>query len=152
MTTMMNTNARTMNLNHKNRTIEVTKKLYIASSRFGTKEYSELQQVRRDYPTYTVVVIARKTKSVEFKGLTYNYMEKYIASHDADGSIMEEYKMLTAKSEDAENACAEAVAYTDVKDWFLDKYPEIENFHDKRDEILKKVAERKEAKKSAKVA
>lgn len=69
-----------LNVNMKNRTIEMTKKFAAASSKFGTEEYKTLQEVRRDYPSYKVVTITRKASksdSSAFKGLTYEYMEKY---------------------------------------------------------------------------
>ena len=47
-------------INAKNRSIELTKTFAAASSKFGTPEYDQLQQVRRDYPNYKVVTIARK--------------------------------------------------------------------------------------------
>ena len=37
-------------INHKNNTIEMTKKFYNESCKFGTDEYKTLQEVRRDYP------------------------------------------------------------------------------------------------------
>ena len=45
-------------LNHKNRTIELTKKFAADSSHFGTDEYKMLQEVRRDYTVFRVVVVA----------------------------------------------------------------------------------------------
>ena len=40
-------------INHKNNTIEMTKKFYTESCKFGTEEYKMLQEVRRDYPGYS---------------------------------------------------------------------------------------------------
>ena len=42
----------TIQINHKNNTIEMTKKFYTESCKFGTDEYKTLQEVRRDYPGY----------------------------------------------------------------------------------------------------
>lgn len=39
-------------INDNNRTIEVTKKFSTAASRYGTREYEDLQDVRRAYPKY----------------------------------------------------------------------------------------------------
>ena len=39
-------------INHKNNTIEMTKKFYVESCKYGTDEYKTLQEVRRDYPGY----------------------------------------------------------------------------------------------------
>lgn len=35
-------------INHKNNTIEMTKKFYVESCKYGTDEYKTLQEVRRD--------------------------------------------------------------------------------------------------------
>ena len=72
-------------INAKNRTIELTKTFATASSKFGSPEYEQLQMARKDYPNYKVVTITRKAPKSDkptFKGLTYEYMEKYIKSHD----------------------------------------------------------------------
>ena len=133
-------------INTKNSTIELnSKKFAIASSRYGTDEYKELQNARRDYPDFKVVVVARKnTKNNKpsFKGLTYEYMENYISKHDDEqNSIMEEYMILRGMTDEAEEACAETCSYQEMKEWFLDKFPAIAEFHKKREAILaKKVA------------
>ena len=138
-----------LNVNMKNRTIEMTKKFAAASSKFGTEEYKTLQEVRRDYPSYKVVTITRKASksdSSAFKGLTYEYMEKYIAGHDdEEKSIMLEYMMLRGESEEAEEAFAESASYQEIKDWFLDTFPAIAEFHKKREKMIEATRQKKEA-------
>lgn len=128
-----------MFVNTKKMAIEVSKKFAAAAYKYGTQEYQELQEVRRDYPNFTVVIATRKasTKKETFKGLTYTYMETYIEAHDdSKKSIMAEYEMLRGVSEAAREALAEPCSYNEVKSWFLKKFPEIANFHKKREEIL----------------
>ena len=138
-------------INAKNRSIELTKTFATASSKFGTPEYDQLQQVRKDYPTYKVVTITRKatkTDKPSYKGLTYEYMVKYIKSHDKAEENMKEFMELRGVSEEGENALAESAHYQTIKDWFLGKYPEIANFHEKRTELMEKTQQAKEAKKA----
>ena len=71
-------------INTKNHTIEMNKTVTKAASRFGTPEYNELQEARRAYPTLRVVTVAKKTAKPVYKGLTFEYIEKYIAAHDDD--------------------------------------------------------------------
>lgn len=133
-------------INTKNGTIELAKGFAKAASRYGTKEYAQLQEVRRDYPGYTVrdVSIKKKEKSGKnplegfdiFKGLTYDYMEKYISKHDEGGKIMSEYKLLRGKTEEAEEMLAESCSYKEIREWFLKKFPEIKKFHEERAKIL----------------
>ncbi len=119
-------------INTKNNTIEITKAFEKAASHFGSDAYKMLREARNDNPNFRVVVIKRKTASSSFKGLTFEYMEKYIASHDEDGSIMAEYKDLRGKSAAALEACAGSLTYREIKDWFLNRYPEIRAFHERR--------------------
>ena len=126
-----------LTINNKARTIEMTKKFEKAASRFGSDEYKMLQEARKDYPTYKVAVKTSTTKSKEsFKGLTYEYMKKYIAAHDENKSIMAEFEMLRAISDEAEASLAEASSYGEIKKWFFEKFPEIKAFHEKRAKTL----------------
>jgi hypothetical protein len=122
----------TITINSKKNTIEITKAFEKAASRFGSDEYNMLRQAHNDNPRFRVVVIRRKTSSVSFKGLTYEYMEKYIKAHDEEGTIMAEFKDLRATSDAAIEACAEALSYGEIKAWFLNTYPAIKTFHERR--------------------
>ena len=123
-----------MTINFKKNTIEMTKAEAKAASVYGSESYAKLQDARRDYPTYTVVIKATSSKRESLKGLTYDYMEKYIKNHDDENhTIMEEFKILRGKTD---NVLASSVSYGEVKEWFLAKFPEIADFHKKREEIL----------------
>lgn len=122
-------------VNRTNRTIEVSKAFDKAASRFGTREYEALQKVRKDYPEFTVVVKAVRTKVDHFKGLTYDFMEKYIASHD-DEARMAEFNNLRGTSEEAQLLGAAARPYGEIKVWFLNKHPEFEAFQKRREDTL----------------
>ena len=123
-------------INRSNRTIEVTKSFDKAASRFGTDEYQAMQQVRKDYPDFAIVVKTVRTKADHFKGLTYDFMEKYIASHDNADERMAEFNNLRAKSEDAQAFGFEALSYGEIKAWFFKNYPEIEAFQRRREQAL----------------
>ena len=117
----------------------MTKKFAKAASRFGSDEYLNLQAARRDYPNYKVVIISRKSniKTDSYKGLTYEYMESYIKTHDySDKNIMAEYEMLRGLSKEAQEALAEPCSYIEMKSWFLNKFPAIAEFHKKREDLL----------------
>lgn len=140
----------TISINSKNHTIEMNKSVAKAASKFGTPEYNELQEVRRAYPTYRVVTVAKKGPKPEYKGLTYEYMEKYIKTHDnEDNSFMSEYLMLRGLDEDGKKIDADSAGYTDIKEWFFQSFPAIQKYHADRDALLKKIAERKAEKQAA---
>lgn len=128
-------------VNRKMRTLEITKKFDKASRRYGSDEYKELKNAESENPGFKVVVKASASKKKEtYKGLTYEYMEKYIEAHDEDGSIMEEYKMLRGIGKEAEEAFAVSLSYHEMKEWFLSTYPAISDFRKKRESIMQKVA------------
>ena len=132
---------RNIEVNAKNRTIVITKAFAKAASNPCTEEYDLLQKVRRDYPNFKVVVKATKQKKETTKGLTYEYMEKYIEAHDTDEKeIMAEYRVLRGLDDDL----AESMSYAEIKGWFFDTFPAVADFHKKREEILARAAQRKE--------
>ena len=129
-------------INDNNRTIEVTKKFSTAASRYGTREYEELQDVRRAYPKYKVVVRKASKKKDSFKGLTYDYMENYIKNHDDDEkTIMTQFYTLCGKdAKGTKIAMAETASYGEIKAWFLSQYSEFKDYKDKVKNILGKAA------------
>ncbi len=94
-----------------------------------SEEYAQLQNVRRDYPTFAVVTrtIKKNPNKESYKGLTYQYMEDYIATHESEETVE------AALAEFAEMrliaAChSKAFRYPTIKKWFLQKYPEVATF------------------------
>ena len=110
-----------LSFNHKDKTIEMpTKKYETAASKYGTDEYIEVQNARRDYPNYRVVRRNRKIKKNDtIKGLTYEVMEKYIKSHDKENSIKNHYDFLRGRTEEMPYSAT----YGEIKKWFLATYP-----------------------------
>lgn len=119
-----------------NRSIEVSKSFDKAASRFGTREYEAMQQVRKDYPDFAIVVKTVRTKADHFKGLTYDFMEKYIASHDDAEARMAEFNDLRGTSDEAQAYGAAAHSYGEVKAWFFKAFPEFEAFQRRREQAL----------------
>lgn len=137
---MTNDFSNAIHFNHKNHTIEITKKFDKASSMFGTEEFRALQEAVAYAPTYKVVVKTRKAVDA-YKGLTLDFMEKYIRNHDAEGSIWREYRELRGYMtiDDEEIQISDSKSYGEIKMWFLDKYAEFENFNAKRNSTLETV-------------
>ena len=111
--------------------IDFTKNEIIMSRSFekcasiaGSEEYRRLQLVRQDYPNFSVVrrSIKKAPTKETYAGLTYAYMEAYIAGHDQDGTIKKVYDELRLIG-----ACHK-VSYPTIKKWFLETYPEIVEF------------------------
>ena len=111
--------------------IDFTKNEIIMSRQFekcasiaGSEEYRRLQLVRQDYPHFSVVrrSIKKAPSKQAYAGLTYSYMEAYIAGHDQDGAIKKVYDELRLIG-----ACHK-VSYPTIKKWFLETNPEIVEF------------------------
>lgn len=139
-------------INSKKSVIEISKSFEKKASIVGSAEYEMLQKARRDYPTFTVATkrAAKKAKD-NYRGLTYSYMEKYIKAHDDENdSIMKDYKELRALTDEAKEMMAEPLTYGEMKAWFFETFPEIEEFHAKREAILKRVEAGRAKKKTAK--
>ena len=129
---MMNTG---LTINAAANRIEMTKEFARKAKYFGTDEYNMLQSSRKDYPTFSVTT--KKTKSKEnYKGLTLDYMKKYIELHPQtleleDGTEMEAidvFRKLVGLDENGERIeDAETVSYGEIRVWFFGCYPEVKN-------------------------
>ena len=128
-----------MKINYTSMTIEMTKAESKAAGKIGTAEFKNMLSLMQQFPNYKIQVIARAAtkKSCDYKGLTFDYMEKYIASRDDEKkSIMAEFEMLRGESNEAKNALAESCSYQEIKEWFLNKFPAIKQFHEMRSKML----------------
>ena len=118
-----------LTIDTRKKVIAMTKKFAKASRRVGSPEYDMLQLVRRDYPTYRVETKTTKAKANSLKGLNYHFMEIYIKKHAEDK--LEDFNVQTAKLDGIKNA-----SYLEVKAWFLNTFPEIEEYNTLRDALM----------------
>ena len=92
-------------------------------------EYARLQAVRRDYPNFEVIrrQIKRNAKKNAYKGLTYDYMRDYILRQEPEETALEvikEFNELIYISK----CHKQSLRYPSIKKWFLDRYPNIDDF------------------------
>ena len=92
-------------------------------------EYELLQKIKMENPGFTVS--RRQIKSIPkkdtYKGLTYEYMKKYIKLHETK----EEAEKVIAYLEDQiliSKCHGQRLRYPTIKKWFLAKYPEVAKF------------------------
>ena len=138
-----------IHINSENATIELTKAFAQAASRFGSEEYKQLQMARADYPNYRVVTKSASKHRDNFKGLTYEYMEKYMNVHKED-ELLQEYYTLCGKDKDGKDVEFAATAtYGQVKEWFIVNHPQLDTKKKSIDDILKKVREQKKKNQAA---
>lgn len=119
----------TLRVNHADRTIIMDRTFAKYAENTMSSEYAHLQQVRRDYPNYTVMLrqIKRNSSKKTYNGLTYEFMEDYILTHgkkeDRKANHAEFNEMVLISK-----CHGKAYRYPVIKSWFLEKYPEIAEF------------------------
>ena len=98
--------------------ISVSKKFLKEASNVATTAYSELVQIRKDYPEFTIAPrqIAKRENKMTYGKLTYDFMRDYIKTKDDSEAILAEYENIRklAKFQNAQ--------YVFVKKWFLGLY------------------------------
>ena len=118
--------------NHENNTILCGKTFMKKASKYGTAEYNEFVGMKRDFPTYKVVVVEPKKAEgkMSLKGLTREFMEHHIITRFGEGS--DEHK-------DFLNQMRMSNAYTNpymyMRKWFVNKYPNWDGKENERKEI-----------------
>ena len=131
--------------------IEMNKAEAKAAGTYGTAEFEELANLRKEFPNFRIVTKASKSKD-NMKGLNTDYMEKYIKAHDKseDKAVLKEFYSLRGCDEEGKKIDFAPVApYGTLKQWFLTYYPEVAKMNDTVAEILKKAQAKREAAKKA---
>ena len=115
--------------------VEMSKSEAIAAGKLNSEKFNELKALREMYPTFQIVIVKTAKKCDHFKGLTCEYMEKYIASHNNE--LLTEFYTLRGKdAEDKEIEMAAVATYGEIKMWFLSKFPEIQNQANEVEKII----------------
>lgn len=98
--------------------IEITKAFSDKASHFGSQEYHDMRAVMNDLPDFQIVVKSapkRQNRNPHY-GMTYSYMEAYIAAADPSGSAMEDFEMLRG-----------ICGYLEILQWFIKRFPESQD-------------------------
>ena len=102
-------------------TITITRGFYEASQEFGSEEQKEISRIQQQYPHMMIVVKSKRTgyRKSEYKGLTYDYMRRFIRIMDRDNIVTFEDVIAHYKEFGYESG----KLYQCVKEWFLETYP-----------------------------
>lgn len=132
----------TLKLSHAKREIVMDRTFAKLAENTMSAEYAHLQQVRKDYPTYTVIQrqIKKNTNKESYKSLTYEYMETYIMSHGTSETRIANLCEFNEMRLIAE-CHSKAFRYPVIKAWFLEKYPEVKNFGKKVEAVAEEETE-----------
>lgn len=110
-----------MNVDFVSGTITVTKAFWAAAQELGSEEYQALSMAQRDNPQMRVVTRSIRTgkRPNDGKGLTYNYMRRFISLLDPDN--LKAFTDVQVYYDGFYESNAET--YIAVKNWFLEHYP-----------------------------
>ena len=121
----------TIRLHHLEKNIYISNSFARAAMNITSEEYKTLREVMDNHPDYAILKreIKKNPQKESYRGLTYEYMDNYIASHDESGEIMKTYTELRLRAE------CHSIRYAHIKKWFLGVYPEINDFSGKKDNM-----------------
>ena len=141
-----------MNANLMTKKIEMTKTEAKAAGKPNTTEYNTLLELTNNFPGYQIEIVKTAAKKVDrFKGLDYNYMRDYIKSHNEE--LLKEFYTLRGLDENGKKVgMAAAASYGEIKMWFLEQFPEIEEMGEKVNKIIEETRKAREARKVQKEA
>ena len=130
--------------------IEMSKNEAKAAGKPNTAEYNALLEQLKTFPGYQIEIVKSAAKKVDrFRGLDYDYMEKYMEKHPKEIEMeMEDdkketkpilevfYELRGLDKEGKKVGMAAAASYGEIKMWFLTQYPEIEKFGENVSKII----------------
>ena len=105
------------------------------AGKYGSDKFNELNGLRAAAPNYQIMITKTPKGNRCFARLTYADMERYITAHNVDVTLGEEtkpaleifYELCGRDEAGKKQPQMVAASYGEVKQWFLTKYPEIEN-------------------------
>ena len=141
----------TMTINYEMKKIEMTKAEAKEAGNPTSAKFEELMKYRSVFPDFEIIVKTTSVKRDTYKGLDYEFMKKYIESHDNNEENLKEFYKLRGMNEKGErDILIEEHSYGEIKMWFLGTYSEIEKFNEETNKKLREIkAKRAEARKAA---
>ena len=138
-----------MNANLMTKKIEMTKTEAKNAGKPNSPEYNTLLELMKNFPSYQIEIVKSTAKKIDrFKGLDYDYMKNYIESHD-ESKLEIFYKLRGLDKAGKKVGMAAIATYGELKMWFLNEFPEIENLADEVNKIVEETRKAREAKKVA---
>lgn len=114
-----------LKIDHENCKIIMDRTFAKNQTNTSSKEFKQLLAVRREFPEYQIVTktISKNPSKESYRGLTYEYMERYIQTQPKAKENMARYSELRFLAE------CHSIRYPTIKKWFLETFPEITMFH-----------------------
>ena len=138
-----------MNANLMTGTIVMSRNEARKAGKLGTDEYKELAELMQRFANFRIEVVKPSAKKADhFKGLTRDFMKQYIEKHNME--LMAEFYTLCGLDEHGrKTALVAAASYGELKMWFLEQFPEIEQMSENIAKIMDKTREARAARKAS---
>lgn len=111
-------------VNFLSNSIEVSTSFAKKASIYGSTEYLMLTEAQKAHPEYKLTIL--KPKKTVIKGIDYDFMRKYISTHDEHAELLTAFEKLVKGN----------LSYPEVKAWFIEQYPVFKDCKTKADWIL----------------
>ena len=119
-----------ISIEHKNKTITITKKFEKLTKNFASDESKELGRAMRQYPTYKLKIreIEKNPDKMTYKGLTYDIMKDYFTANKADRAkyLRDKLDEMRGRKNGKRDVTMIVCSYAEIKAWFFAECPEIE--------------------------
>ncbi len=138
-----------MNADLMNGSIVMSQNEARKAGRIGTAEYAKLAELRQQFSAFRIEVVKPSAKRTDhFKGLTRAYMKQYIESRDQK-KLTEFYALCGLDESGKKQELAAAASYGELKMWFLEQFPEIEQMSENIRRIMDRTREARAARKAS---
>ena len=103
----------------------------------------------QQFPAFRIEVVKPSAKRTDhFKGLTRAYMKQYVESHDPK-KLADFYALCGLDESGKKQELAAAASYGELKMWFLEQFPEIEQMSENIRRIMDRTREARAARKAS---
>ena len=133
-----------MNVDFESRAIVMNKTEARNAGNPITEEFRQLTALRSAFPEFSIVVKSERKPRDNYKGLTTAFMLKYIEEHDGEDADVNKALLNEMLGKDANGNPAPTLkvrSYGEIRMWFLETHPEIEEASRKTDDVLKEIKE-----------
>jgi len=120
---------RDIRIDRENNVVVMTRKFAAKADDPRTEEFRLLQEVKAAYPNIKVKnhTIKKNPNKECYRGLTYDYMRKYIRIHESKENV----ESALAELEDlifTSKGHSKGYRYPTIKAWFLERYSDFATF------------------------
>ena len=114
----------------------------------GTKEYETLLDLMKNFPSFPIDITKSVKKAPKIR-LTNDFMKQYIENKGDEENLKTFYELRGLDEKGEKMELAAAASHGEIKMWFVTKYPEVEKFDEKVNEIIKAAREKRKEQKAA---